>query len=82
MQVGDACVVTNLDGETAEGEIVHVDDTPVEEHPAEFMEPEDATLFDYWRGTDVSCDDRVVTVELGTMQYEYPESRVEVVDRG
>lgn len=78
MKSGDPVRVTNLDGETAEGEIVEILATTVSEHEATFLEAEGATLYDYWRGADVDPDAPVVRVRLGESVYDYPADRVEV----
>lgn len=80
MQPGDPVEVTNIDGETAEGRVVEVLDEPADERDAPFLDADGATLVDYWRGTDVEAHETVVRVELGTGTFDYPESRVEVVE--
>lgn len=82
MNPDDRVEVTNLDGETAEGELVERTDVTVEHYEISFIDNAGATLLDYWRGMDVDPDERVVRVELGSRTYDYPESRVEVVDDG
>jgi hypothetical protein len=79
MQPGDDVEVTNLDGETAEGEIVAMTHTTLENAAADWWD-DDRTLWDYWRGTDnVQPTDRVITVRLGDQVYDYPETRVDVI---
>lgn len=80
MQTGDVVEVTNLDGETATGQIVEIDARMVSEYPANWMGPDDATLADYWRGEDIDPDAPVVVVLLGETAYPYPADRVEVLD--
>jgi hypothetical protein len=80
MNAGDEVVVRNLDDEEAHGVVEAVLDEEVDEAAAPFLDPDGATLLDYWRGAGVPADDRVVRVDLGAGVYDYPESRVEVVD--
>jgi len=80
MQTGDTVLVENLDGETAEGEIVAILADSLDERDASWWD-DGRTLWDYWRGTDnVSPDSPVVQVNLGGTIYDYPADRVEVVD--
>lgn len=80
MMPGCKVVVTNLDGETVEGELVKTEDRTLAESDADWWGP-GRTLADYWRGAEgVDPGDRVATVRLGEMKYEYPVSRVEVVN--
>lgn len=81
MKAGDAVEVTNLDDETAEGELVEVTAYPTNAYAVDFLEADDATLADYWRGLldDPGCP--VVRVDLGTGVYDYPAERVEVVEK-
>lgn len=72
--------VRNLDDEVADGRVDAVLEETVGERSAPFMSVDGASLLDYWRGTDVTTDDRVVRVDLGTGVYDYPESRVEVLE--
>jgi hypothetical protein len=81
-QPGDTVVVTNIDGETTAGTVADVCDETVDERAAPFLDAEDATLADYWRGTDVAPDERVIRVDLGNGPYDYPASRVEPVAAG
>lgn len=80
MKAGDACVVRNLDGETADGTIVEIHAVTVSDKEAEWWGDGERTLFEYWRGADVDPDAPVVSVLLGEHIYEYPADRVEVVD--
>lgn len=80
MKTNDLVTVTNLDGETAEGEIVEIIATPVSEYKVDFLNHPDATLLDYWRGEDVDPDAPVVKVALSTGVYDYPADRVEVIE--
>lgn len=82
MNEGDEVRVTNLNGETAEGTIDEVLDVTVDEYEPSYVSVEGATLWNYWRGEDVDRDEQVVVVELGGREYDYPESRVEVVGDG
>jgi hypothetical protein len=80
MQPGDTVQVTNLDGETTTGEIITVTEDTLSDTNAAWWE-DDRNLWDYWRGTgDVSPDDQVVEVMLETGIYDYPETRVEVLE--
>lgn len=79
MQTGDRVHVTNLDGEVAEGEITAILATAVKDYEIDFLDHEDATLLDYWRGEDVDPTAPVVQVDLGGQTYDYPADRVEVV---
>lgn len=80
MQTGDTVLVENIDGETAEGEVVTILADTVDEYPAEFLDADGATLYDYWRGIDVDPDAPVVEVRLGEDTYDYPADRLEVLD--
>lgn len=78
--VGDPVEVTNLNGETATGVVHEVLDITVDQRGAPFMRVDDATLYSYWRGADVDRGDPVVQVKLDGAVYDYPVSRVEVLD--
>lgn len=80
MKTGDDVVVTNLNGETAEGRIVEVLADRCDERPADFLEAEGYTLADYWHPHLDNPGCPVVRVELGTRTYDYPAERVEVVE--
>lgn len=82
MKTGDPCRVENIDGETAEGTIVGILADSVDEHEADFLSADGATLYDYWRGAGVDPDAPVVQVDLGTGVYDYPADRVEVLEDG
>jgi hypothetical protein len=73
--------VRNMDGTITGGTVVAVHDTPVDEWPADFMEADGATLHDFWRGTGVDAGEAVVTVDIDGKEYDYPESRVEVLEK-
>jgi len=79
MKTGDHVRVTNLNGETAEGEIVRIRAETVAEATADFLDADGAVLLDYWRGVDVDPDAPVVEVALDTGVYDYPADRVEVL---
>jgi hypothetical protein len=80
MDPGDPVRVTNLDGETADGEVLAVPESSLDEVSASWWS-DDRTLWDYWRGVDgVGPDDQVVQVRLGDTTYDYPTSRVEARD--
>lgn len=79
MKTGDPVVVENIDGEQAEGEITAISATTVSEWSVEWLEAENATLYDYW-GEDGDPDAPVVQVTLGDGVYSYPADRVEVLD--
>jgi hypothetical protein len=78
MYQGDPVLVTNIDGEQAEGEVVRVYDEPVSEVEAPYLNADSATVYDYWRGHGVDPDERTVSVLVGERMYDYPESKVEV----
>lgn len=80
MKPGDPVEVTNLDGETAEGTIETIHAETVAEYEIDFLDLDEATLFDYWRGADVDPDAPVVTVDLGGGSYDYPADRVRVLE--
>jgi len=80
MRTGDEVVVRNVDGEAAEGEIVGILAERTADYEIDFLEAEDATLLDYWRGADVDPDAPVVQVALGTGVYDYPADRIEVLE--
>lgn len=82
MKKGGAVRVRNLDGETAEGEFVEAYDATVDEWEIPYVDHDGATLMDYWRGTDVEPDEAVLCIELEGSCYDYPESRVEVIEDG
>jgi len=80
MQPGDTVEVTNLDGETTEGEILAVTEDTLVDSSVPWWK-DDRNLWDYWRGVDdVSPDDQIVKVQLGEKTYDYPKTRVEVLE--
>jgi len=80
MDPGDPVTVSNLGGETAEGEVVALPEIALDEVMATWW-GDDRSLWDYWRGADgVSPDDLVVQVRLGDTTYDYPATRVEARD--
>lgn len=80
MKTGDDVEVTNLDGETARGTIIEICAETVSERSATFLDADDATIFDYWRGQDVDPDAPVVRVGLGSGVYDYPADRISVLE--
>lgn len=80
MKEGDSVTVRNLDDEQADGTIQTIHDETVDEVTAEWWGDGERSLYEYWRGTEVSPSDPVVTVQLGDREYDYPASRVEVLD--
>lgn len=80
MQTGDVVQVTNMDGELAEGSIEEIHATTTSEWDSPTYLPEGTSLYEYWRGYDVGPDEPVVTVNLDGKTYDYPASRVEVLE--
>lgn len=80
MKTGDSVVVTNLDGERAEGEIVDILAETVEEYEFTLKGGKTVSLEEYWRGKDVDPTAPVVRVRLEGDIYAYPADRVEVTE--
>jgi len=80
MEPDDKVIVTNIDGEEAHGRVVKILDDDVGEKDAPYLIADGTTLVNYWWGTDVKADERVVRVDMGLATYDYPESRVEVFE--